>query len=179
MATFDAYADTDALTGLGNRWAFNRDVSALHERRGRERSACSVALFDLDNFRPYNNRHGHASGDRALVEVATMIRATLRPGKSAYRIGGDEFAVILRGLTPPLAAARADWIRQLVEVSGTPDPELWRPVRFTISAGVASLHPEGATDPLTGTKQAAEALRAAKDSGRNRVTIYRSPGWPS
>jgi diguanylate cyclase (GGDEF)-like protein len=88
-------ARIDSLTGLFNARAFQTELSLELARTGRSGQPLSFAYLDLDNFKPVNDEHGHAEGDRALAEVAEVLRTELRRSDVVGRIGGDEFAIIL------------------------------------------------------------------------------------
>jgi diguanylate cyclase (GGDEF)-like protein len=88
-------ARTDPLTGLLNARAFYEVASAEFERQRRYPHTMTLAFVDLDNFKEVNDRHGHKIGDKALVEVATAMRAATRAADILSRLGGDEFALLL------------------------------------------------------------------------------------
>lgn len=86
---------TDALTGLGNREGFNRQLKLELDRARRYDHPVNLAMFDLNGFKRINDTFGHQEGDRALLEVADAMRGQLRSGDTLFRWGGDEFALIL------------------------------------------------------------------------------------
>jgi diguanylate cyclase (GGDEF)-like protein len=88
-------ARADPLTGLGNRRAFDEALAAELARARRAGSTVSVALADIDRFKPFNDRFGHLEGDRVLSQVAAAITGAMRAGDRSFRWGGDEFAVIM------------------------------------------------------------------------------------
>lgn len=88
-------ATTDALTGLGNRAHFDEELRALHERSIRTNAGYAVLMVDLNRFKQVNDEHGHAAGDRVLINVAARLRQATRPGDTAFRLGGDEFCVLV------------------------------------------------------------------------------------
>lgn len=88
-------ADHDPLTGIGNRRAFMRELESETGRASRYESTFALALCDVDAFKALNDRHGHPAGDRALSRVARVLESSLRVSDGAFRIGGDEFALIL------------------------------------------------------------------------------------
>lgn len=85
----------DELTGLPNRVLFRDRLSAVLRQRTLKQHPCSVLFLDLDSFKEINDSHGHSVGDEALREVATRLSATVRPGDTVARVGGDEFVVLL------------------------------------------------------------------------------------
>jgi diguanylate cyclase (GGDEF)-like protein len=88
-------AFSDELTGLGNRWAFEQDLEKEISRSSRSHSPLSVAVIDLDHLKQTNDTEGHPAGDRLLRKTSYALRTALRHSDRAYRIGGDEFAIIL------------------------------------------------------------------------------------
>ena len=159
-------AITDSLTGLYN-FGFFRERLVLEVDRARATGdPLSLAVFDIDLFKGYNDRHGHSAGNEALVKVAGAIRAGSRRGDVVARYGGEEFVVLLYGAHRPEAAAFADQIR--IRIEETPFGDVARPERVTVSGGVATL-PEDA-ESAAGLFEAADAnLYRAKESGRNRI----------
>jgi diguanylate cyclase (GGDEF)-like protein len=100
---------TDGLTGLPNRRAFDRDLAHEMARARRTSTPTTVAVIDLDHLKEVNDRHGHAAGDQVLSQMADALRAACRRSDRAYRIGGDEFALLLSDalvVEPGLLAAR-------------------------------------------------------------------------
>ena len=97
MRQMQRIALTDGLTGLPNRRAFMEALGQGIARQRRDSQPFSVLYLDLDGFKQINDRHGHATGDRVLAEVASVLRASVRRTDTAARIGGDEFAVVLVG----------------------------------------------------------------------------------
>jgi diguanylate cyclase (GGDEF)-like protein len=105
------FARQDPLTGLDNRWALRERFEALAP--GPARPAALIYL-DLDGFKPINDIHGHQVGDALLRAVAARLTASLRPGDSVYRIGGDEFVMLL-----PRVRQRSD-TTEIAGVAGVP-----------------------------------------------------------
>jgi diguanylate cyclase (GGDEF)-like protein len=93
-------ATHDPLTRLANRALMSDRLSAAMSRRDRRDGEPVVAVIDLDGFKPINDQHGHAAGDRVLVEIAQRLRQSVRPGDLVARLGGDEFVVIVEHLPP-------------------------------------------------------------------------------
>ena len=158
-------ARQDALTGLGNRRAF--DV-ALADRVAEARAigtALAVVAFDLDHFKSINDRYRHAAGDSVLRETARVLRAQCRASDLAARIGGEEFVLLLPGADRDAACAVAERVR--AEVAARAFEGLAPDVRVTLSAGVAVDTGHGSAEDLL--RAADAALYRAKDEGRDRV----------
>jgi len=158
-------AQTDALTGLGNRhWMrtmFEREVTrALHSNR----SLC-LMMIDVDNFKAFNDQYGHTAGDSVLVAVAEALREYLRPTDLVARFGGDEFSVLLPDLHIKQARQTAERIRQ--QIAGLSPPSLATAV--TVSIGLAERTPSD--DVATLVQRADAAMYDAKEAGRNRVAV--------
>jgi diguanylate cyclase (GGDEF)-like protein len=92
-------ADHDPLTRLGNRRAFTRRLADQVHRLGRYGLRFALVILDVDGFKALNDRHGHVAGDRALVAIGDVLRETLRRSDCAFRIGGDEFALVLEDVS--------------------------------------------------------------------------------
>jgi diguanylate cyclase (GGDEF)-like protein len=156
----------DALTGLRNRRALSDDLPAL-QTIDRERGlSTAFALCDIDHFKAYNDQLGHLAGDQALRAIATTIRGTLRAGDIAYRFGGEELLLLLRGTTPEEAVAVAERVRVAVTAAALPHPASPRGI-LTISVGVAP----GPGDVGTLLGRADAALYQAKHAGRDQVVV--------
>jgi diguanylate cyclase (GGDEF)-like protein len=102
-----ALAEEDPLTGLPNRRAFMRDLESELEVTRRHGRPLALVLCDVDHLKHINDTQGHPGGDRALCEIGRLLRGCLRAGDTAFRIGGDEFAVLLPGTTAEQAAVVA------------------------------------------------------------------------
>ena len=162
-----ATARVDPLTGLGNRLKMAEDLEIFRSRRDRYNERFGVALFDIDHFKTLNDAAGHLVGDKALRDVATVIRAELRESDMAYRYGGEELLVVLPASVRRVAAA-AERIRKAVEDAAIPHPG--RPGQetvVTLSVGVAP----GEGDVEAFLLAADSALYRAKSQGRNRMVV--------
>jgi diguanylate cyclase (GGDEF)-like protein len=160
-------ADTDYLTGLRNRRAFDVEFRRQCDRSRRGETPLALALFDLDHFKQVNDRHGHAAGDRVLCDFATLLERELRGGDTLARVGGEEFAVVLFGVGLDDGVAFAERIgHELRKRSAAEGPAL------SASAGVAALSTEQAT-PESLLLVADRALYAAKAAGRRRVAVWK------
>lgn len=163
-------ADHDALTGVLNRAALVKRVTGmLHQRRQQDADVASLLLLDIDHFKSINDQHGHAMGDDVLKTFAKVLERQVRREDLAARFGGEEFVVVLPGLTREAALQLAERLR--AEVEQTPfqlDPSA--ALRVTVSIGVSTLVPNHNASPLDHALSLADAaLYQAKRSGRNRV----------
>ena len=158
---------TDDLTGLFNR-RYLMDMLALEIRRSRRMNhPFAVLMADVDNFKPYNDAHGHLEGDAALARVAAILRDTSRDVDCAARYGGEEFVVLMPETEMAGAVEMAERIRTRLAGDGVIGEAL------TISVGVAQFPADGET-PEALLARADAALYQAKRDGRNR--IVRSSG---
>jgi len=164
---FEKHATTDALTGLGNRHAMEETFPREVRRCKQNNQPVSMIMIDVDHFKSFNDKFGHVAGDRALSAVAHILRNQFRPRDMLVRYGGDEFAVLLPGISGEEAFSIAERVR--ISVSGdteaSDDSLIQIPVR--ISMGVAELRPENGFETLL--READAALYRAKHAGRNKV----------
>jgi diguanylate cyclase (GGDEF)-like protein len=159
---------TDPRTGLANSRAFDDELArTLAAADGEESNA--VVIFDLDDFKGFNDSHGHAVGDEALKAFAGAVRGSLREGDLAARYGGEEFVVLLPGLDGSAAVSIAERIRERTESLSIPTGAGER-ATIRVSAGVAAAPIHGST-PEALLLAADSALYAAKATGRNRVVM--------
>ncbi len=151
-------AETDALTGLLNRGAFDLRLNEGIRRCQRQKEPLSLMLFDLDYFKEINDELGHQAGDEMLKRMARVLLDTVRDDVDhCCRFGGDEFACILFA---DLQVAERIAERVLAEMDGR------------VSIGVARMLPDDTPEALL--RRADEALYAAKEAGRGRYHLYRA-----
>ena len=156
----------DELTGLLNRTALAARLMELEAHSARTSSSVAVVLGDLDHFKAVNDAAGHGVGDVVLAEVAARIRECLRSFDSAYRIGGEEFLVLIGQADVDTAMGLAERLRSAV--GATPCAGI--PV--TISLGVAVAPGDGRLDHEALLERADAALYEAKRAGRDRVCLH-------
>jgi diguanylate cyclase (GGDEF)-like protein/putative nucleotidyltransferase with HDIG domain len=157
-------AMTDELTGLFNHRRFQEQLAEILEQG----ATVALVLADVDHFKQFNDTYGHQMGDKTLREVATVLKQTAGPDAVVCRYGGEEFGVILPGMTQNVARSAAETMRAAVANHRN---EWGRPV--TISLGVACYTAHSSSkDGLIG--MADLALYEAKARGRDCVRVYRS-----
>ncbi len=157
----------DSLTGCYNREHFDERLKAEVSYARRHHTLLSLLMYDLDHFKRVNDTYGHQAGDEVLIELSARIRAQLRAEDIFVRYGGEEFSIILRGITVEGAAHVAERLRnaaasQPAVFEGTAIP-------VTISLGAASLHEAQEPTSQALISVADRRLYAAKHGGRNRV----------
>jgi len=151
---------TDDLTGLYNHRYFFKTLEGELVRLTRQKTSLSLLMFDVDNFKKYNDLYGHIEGDKVLKKIGQIVRQSIRSNvDSGYRYGGDEFASLLIGASLDQALAIAERIRSLIEQSGFQN--------ITVSVGLAEF--KNHFDLEEFIKSADDAMYVAKHSGGNRV----------
>jgi len=169
QALLAASSLSDRLTGLYNYGTF---VDYLHnevtkvDRYGGE---LTLIMLDLDQFKQFNDRHGHETGNDVLRRVGATLRGAVRDADMAARYGGEEFTVLIRG-DETHGYELAERLRHAIEATAV-EVRGGGEVFCTVSAGVAT-YPEGAADETELVERADDALYESKRRGRNRVTIY-------
>jgi diguanylate cyclase (GGDEF)-like protein len=168
LASIHDRAVKDGLTGAYNRRFLDEYLARRLAEGVRHAHPVSLMLMDLDHFKKLNDTSGHATGDRALIELANVVNAKIRAGDVLVRYGGEEFVLVLGATDLPGAMIVADRIRAAVETVELPVAGVDRPARVTVSIGVAAApeHGETASELLL---VADRALYRAKHDGRNRV----------
>ncbi|WP_287597022.1 GGDEF domain-containing protein [Thermomonas sp.] len=154
-------ADTDALTGLGNRRKLDAVLQGLLHADRRQRLPFSLLMLDLDHFKPYNDAFGHQAGDDALREIGRLLRATLRPEDAAFRYGGEEFVLVIHGIHLHQLPAIAERVLHAVRANDWP----LRPLTTSIG-GAEACDADVSAESLL--QRADAALYRAKHNGRDR-----------
>lgn len=152
---------TDPVTGLWNRHHLDTELAERIARAQAAARPLSLLMIDIDRFKPINDRHGHAVGDRVLRSVATRLAGGIRIGDTLARFGGDELALIMPDTRLAVAAGVAERLRALVADG------IEVPFAVTISIGVAELAFDEPAEMLL--SRADKALYAAKFEGRDCV----------
>jgi len=159
LALLREAARTDALTGLANHRAFQDDLRSEIARAASANEPIAVAILDVDDFKEINDSEGHARGDAVLAELAQTM-SVLPPGHKAYRIGGDEFALIMRGSTDADALEALERLRKAI-AAAAPD--------VSVSIGFTATESDYSVEPL---RDRADALYEAKRLGKDRVVRF-------
>lgn len=162
-------ARTDVLTGLGSRRAMNEDLARLGERLVHSGGRAALALLDLDRFKLYNDRLGHAAGDELLRQFGRLLREGMRLGDFAYRYGGEEFLLALEDASPAEAGAVIERIRHSMATVSWGDTEHDTRPPVTFSAGVAEIDLTRGATIEAALRLADRGLYIAKAQGRNRT----------
>lgn len=159
----------DQLTGLANRRRFDEFLEWEWRRALRIKRPLGLIMFDVDLFKPFNDRYGHIAGDQCLKQIAHTIAAFMhRPGDLAARYGGEEFVCILAGTDLEEAVAIANACRTSIEALNI-GHEMSPFARVTVSCGVCSQVPTGMDAQSVLVEMADKKLYLAKERGRNRV----------
>ncbi len=160
-------AKTDIITGLFNRRAYYEISEMEYQRLIRHKRILSVMMFDIDHFKHINDNYGHSTGDKVLKSVGSIVKNLIREHDYAFRMGGDEFLVLLPETNDEQASILAERIRKAIEnYTLEENPKLV----ITASFGIAQYtQKDTCIEKLT--RRADEALYQAKKAGRNRIEI--------
>jgi diguanylate cyclase (GGDEF)-like protein len=153
----------DPLTGAFNRRHMDAALADAAERWRRNASAASILVLDVDRFKSINDRHGHAAGDAVLRDLARLVRERARRLDSLFRMGGEEFLLLLPETRLREATIVAEWLRAHVAAHCRAEGE-----RVTVSIGIAQLAEGEGVDGWL--RRADDALYRAKREGRDRVS---------
>ncbi|MDQ1590123.1 MAG: hypothetical protein QOG71_750 [Pyrinomonadaceae bacterium] len=171
---FQLLSITDPLTGLLNRRYLEERLAEEFERSKRHRFPMSFLMIDIDNFKEYNDHHGHQAGDLALEITAQCLKSALRSADVASRYGGEEFSILLPQTSATEALVIAERIRSRVEKSSYPHGESQPHGAITVSIGISAFGPKLET-PTSIIGAADHALYVAKSRGKNCVVSYVPP----
>jgi diguanylate cyclase (GGDEF)-like protein len=160
----------DTLTQVFNRRHLNQVLEEELRNSLRKKQPLSIVMVDIDHFKAINDRYGHDEGDKALIHIASMLKASLRKHDIVARFGGEEFLVILPKAIMKDAVVIAERIRRSIEA--TPLSMDGEEVHLTVSLGVAAVPAIWPDSKEEFIKCADTALYEAKGKGRNRVCFY-------
>jgi diguanylate cyclase (GGDEF)-like protein len=165
-------AVTDELTGLSNYRHLQQRLDEELLRAARYGKHLSLLMLDADEFKAFNDAHGHVPGDRALAELASILRNRMREVDVIARYGGEEFSIVLPETDAAGAFVVAEKIREAVELHRFEDSKGASVCRLTVSIGLATF-PTHADDKDSLLREADDALYRAKHGGKNRVRTPR------
>lgn len=167
----DDRARHDGLTGLSNRGALDEHLGRIWRQATREHACIAIAMVDVDHFKRYNDRYGHAEGDAALQAVARVVGAQARrPLDLAARYGGEEFMLVWYQPDAADLASLGESVRAAVSALERPHAD-GKDGRLTVSVGVAAAVAEATASPQSLMEAADAALYVAKQGGRDRVHV--------
>lgn len=168
-ARLEELSQTDRLTGLLNRGAWENLLVNEFERHRRYMHDCVLIMFDIDHFKKVNDTFGHQAGDDVIRFTARTLLDNLRQTDIGGRYGGEEFGVILPETDVQGALVFCERLRKTIEEAVV--ETLTAPIRYTISLGISALT-EDTLDYMTWLSEADQALYKSKEGGRNRVSVY-------
>ena len=170
LANYKKMANRDGLTGLVNRKSFMTMFSHHLMQASIGNDDLSVFMFDLDNFKNYNDRNGHLEGDNLLKTLSGIIQENIRTHDIAARYGGEEFIILFPGLSRKKAYRVSEYLRKKIETHPFPHREGQPLGMVSISGGIAGFPGDGDTvhDLIS---EADRRLYLAKNKGRNRVML--------
>ena len=161
-------ANRDGLTELLNRRAFDDTLVGLFARKERFGEPFALLLMDLDHFKSINDTYGHGAGDEVLRVTAARMMTDLRPFDQVYRVGGEEFAVLLSGADAPAARQIANRLLHAIAAHPIPLPSS---TELVVTASIGVVTDAAGSDPTTLYAAVDSALYHAKTTGRNRVVV--------
>jgi diguanylate cyclase (GGDEF)-like protein len=164
----EALSSTDALTGLYNRFQFDRTLQEVIAQTTRDKQLAALLFIDVDHFKNVNDSLGHHIGDLLLQEVVKRLSNSLRINDFIARLGGDEFAVILRNIEGISTAEEV--AKKIIGVFSSPFTIKESKLQITVSIGIAC-YPYAGEDPSTLMQNADIAMYMAKKAGRNQYQL--------
>ncbi|MBA7478247.1 hypothetical protein ES707_13670 [subsurface metagenome] len=164
-------ATTDRMTKLFSHHYFQQNLDEEIARAHRYGKTLSLIMFDIDNFKKFNDTYGHLQGDLIIKEIAKILRGSVRTIDFTARYGGEEFAIILPEVDAKGAAVVAERIRKTVEQYSFPGEE--GPLYVTVSIGVAGFKPARMRSASQLIAEADKALYQSKEMGRNQVSVQK------
>ncbi|MEW5787410.1 MAG: EAL domain-containing protein [Pseudomonadota bacterium] len=168
-AELDQIAHFDSLTGVPNRVLLADRLRQALAQAERAETTLAVCYLDLDGFKPVNDALGHEAGDALLVEIARRLQGAVRAGDTVARMGGDEFVLLLAGMSR--VEDNDDALQRILDAVQAPFTMAGQRIAVSASMGVA-LHPGDQTDPDLLLRHADQAMYLAKQAGRGRFVYF-------
>ncbi len=165
-------ASTDPMTKLYNRRYFTKISDHIFDLTKREKQNLSIVMLDIDKFKNVNDTYGHKVGDEVIISLANKLIEHQRKSDIVCRYGGEEFVILLPNTSIEGANILAQKIRKDIELFTTKLSSS-ESLKFTISLGVSQVDLENSKNIELALKRADDALYEAKETGRNRVCIYK------
>lgn len=168
-------ARTDKLTGLANRHYLDQKVTEEAEYANSFSTVLNILIFDLDNFKGFNDTYGHVSGDKLLKLFSDIIRQCVRKSDIPIRYGGEEFMILIRDMDIIIAKSVGDRIRRQLEKQNIHLGQQFEKQKVTVSCGIAQFptHSKSIKDVI---EMADKALYHAKEIGKNIIVCYDEMG---
>jgi diguanylate cyclase (GGDEF)-like protein len=162
-AELNSLVSVDYLTQAGNRRAFNKAAESCISQENRKKLKSALIVFDMDHFKQLNDRHGHGIGDAVLKDVTRIVSHCIRKSDQVFRLGGEEFAIVVPNSNQNDALAIAEKIR--ASIHQLRDEDL---PRFTVSFGLTELTENDTV--ASWMERADQALYSSKENGRNQIS---------
>lgn len=169
---FEQLSITDPLTNIYNRRVFDEIAAKEWERAKRGNSLMTLALFDIDHFKQVNDTYGHLVGDQVLTNMANLCLANMRSMDTFARYGGEEFVIIMPDTNSESAYQTIERLRITIEKTHLATHED-KDIFITISAGIVIWNGRDPLDFRSLLYRADQALYTSKETGRNRVTVWK------
>lgn len=162
-------AENDNLTGLSNRYYFDKSLRSAISRAERHRTRLALFFIDLDDFKNINDNYGHDVGDELLKNIAKILQSMMRSGDDVCRLGGDEFAILLHQFD-----GKQDLVNlaeRILEKLRMPQKIIRQDLSISASIGIA-IYPDSASDTSDLLKAADLAMYSAKKKGKNKWLFF-------
>ena len=161
----------DYLTNLYNRRYFNAFSKKFLNKSKQEYEPMSIIMLDIDYFKNINDTYGHAVGDEVIKLLASLLKDNTRENDTVFRLGGEEFAILLPSIGKMKASEIAEELRMIIENKNFIIADE-KDIQFTVSLGIACINFEKDTDILESLDRADKALYQAKIEGRNKSIVH-------
>lgn len=155
----------DALTQINNRQSFDKRIEELLSIHERYKTLFSILMYDIDDFKMINDEYGHSVGDDVLVEMSNLVKSHIRESDYIFRVGGEEFVILLTELPVEEAKLVAEKIRKSIEC----ELNTIKDKKITISIGLSEVKQKDTKDSIY--KRVDELMYESKHHGKNKITV--------